>query len=90
LQATLNSDRQLRQRRFLKMVEKLSPQIIERLDAGSAICVARLGHKRLSDGRVMELRIEGRIKDTASPDVSRLHSGSKMCGRAVTTNVTLG
>jgi hypothetical protein len=46
------------QSRF-KIVEKLIPQIIQPLELVNAIGVARLGRTPLSDGWVMELRIEG-------------------------------
>jgi hypothetical protein len=71
----ITTNQELRQC-FLKMVEKLIPQLFQRLETGSAIRVARLGHKRLSGDRIMELRIKGCIKDSAAPDVSHLLKGS--------------
>jgi hypothetical protein len=71
----ITTNQELRQR-FLKMVEKLIPQFIQRLETGSAMRVARLGHQRPSDGRIMALRIQGCIKDTAAADVNHVLKGS--------------
>jgi hypothetical protein len=70
------TNREFRQRRFLKQIEKLIPEIIAALEDGSVVCAAHLGCKHLSDGRVMELQLEARLIDTRPPDVSRRFSKS--------------
>jgi hypothetical protein len=57
----LVSDRELRPRRLLKRIEKLIPQMIEKLDKKGGIVVAKLRRKYLSGDRVMELTLEARL-----------------------------
>jgi hypothetical protein len=57
----LVSDRELRQRRLLKRLEQLIPQMIEKLDKKGGIVVAKLGRKHLFGDRVMELTLEARL-----------------------------
>jgi len=52
--SNVTSNRELRQRRWLKRIETLLPQMIEKADQEGGIVVAQLGKKHLPDGRVVE------------------------------------
>ena len=49
----------LRQRRFLEVVKDRIVQIIHALEHGNVQCEFVLGNRRLSDGRVMKLKLIG-------------------------------
>ena len=49
----------LRQRRFLEVVKDRIVQIIQALEDGNIQCEFVLGKRRLSDGRVMKLKLTG-------------------------------
>ena len=49
----------LRQRRFLEVVKDRIAQIIQALERGDVQCEFVLGKRRLSDGRVMKLKLTG-------------------------------
>ena len=59
--AKITSNRELRQRRWLKRIETLLPQMIEKADQEGGIVVAQLGKKHLPDGRVVEFTLEARV-----------------------------
>jgi hypothetical protein len=58
-------NRELRQRRLLKQIEKLIPQMIEEPERGNAICTSRLGVERLSDGRLLQRPMPPEIAPTS-------------------------
>jgi hypothetical protein len=57
----VTSHRELRRRRWLKRIEKLVPQMIDKADKEGGIVVAKLGRKRLPNGHVVEFSLEARI-----------------------------
>ena len=59
--SNVTSNRELRQRRWLKRIETLLPQMIEKADQEGGIVVAQLGKKHLPDGRVVEFTLEARV-----------------------------
>ena len=59
--SNITSNRELRQRRWLKLIETLLPQMIEKADQEGGIVVAQLGKKHLPDGRVVEFTLEARV-----------------------------
>jgi hypothetical protein len=59
--SNITSNRELRQRRWLKRIETLLPQMIEKADQEGGIVVAQLGKKHLPDGRVVEFTLEARV-----------------------------
>ena len=57
--ATLN--RELRRHRWLKRIERLVPQMLEKAEQEGGIVVANLGQKHLSDGRIVKFTLEAKI-----------------------------
>jgi hypothetical protein len=61
MSSNITSNHELRQRRWLKRIETLVPQMIEKADKEGDIVVAQLGKKHLPDGRVVEFTLEARV-----------------------------
>ena len=59
--SNVTSNYELRQRRWLKRIERLVPQMIEKADKEGGIVVAQLGQKHLPDGRLVEFTLEARV-----------------------------
>ncbi|HKH19633.1 MAG TPA: hypothetical protein VKB53_01775, partial [Gammaproteobacteria bacterium] len=57
----VTTNRELRQRRWLKRIERLVPQMLEKADQEGGIVVANLGQKHLPDGRVVAFMLAARV-----------------------------
>lgn len=63
-----SNDLEVKQRQFLQNIDKIIPQMIAKLEEGyTMLAVRQLGHKRLSDGRIIELRLEAEVIGIGSP-----------------------
>jgi hypothetical protein len=63
-----SSDLELKQRQFLKNIDKIIPEMISKLEQGyTMLTVKRLGRKQLLDGRIIELRLEAEVIGIGSP-----------------------
>ncbi len=58
----VTSNRELRQRRWLKRIEKLVPGMIQQAEKEGGIVVAQFGKKRLPDGRVVNFTLEASLE----------------------------
>jgi hypothetical protein len=52
---------ELRRRRWLKRIEKLVPQMLDKAEKQGGIVAANLGHKCLPGGRVVKFSLEARV-----------------------------
>jgi hypothetical protein len=57
----VTTNRELRQRRWLKRIERLVPQMLDKAEQEGGIVVTQLGKKHLPDGRVVEFTLEARV-----------------------------
>jgi hypothetical protein len=60
--SSVTSNRELRQGRWLKRIEKLVPGMIQQAEKEGGTVSAQLGKKCLSDGRVVKFTLEARIE----------------------------
>jgi hypothetical protein len=71
----VSSNGEHQQRQFLEDLAKIIPQMISELEDGSTLTVTRLGRRRLSDGRIMELRLEAEVIGLGSPGIGHQVKG---------------
>ena len=70
--SNVTSNYELRQRRWLKRIETLVPQMIEKAEQAGGIVVAQLGKKRLPDGRVVKFTLAAKL---VQQDAGGAHKG---------------
>ncbi len=70
--SSVTSNRELRQRRWLKRIAKLVPRMIQQAEKEGSIVVAQLGQKRLPDGRVVKFTLEARVEHTDAGGAHKL------------------
>jgi hypothetical protein len=63
---------ELRQRRWLKRIATLVPQMIDKAEQEGDIVVANLGQKRLPDGRIVKFTLEAKL---VQQDAGGAHQG---------------
>jgi hypothetical protein len=56
----------------LHWIEKLVPKMLAKAEQAGAIVVAKLGHQRLADGRLIELFLEAKL---VQQDAGGVHQG---------------
>jgi hypothetical protein len=68
----VTTNRELRQRRWLKRIERLVPQMLDKAEQKGGIVVASLGQKRLPDGRVVKFTLKAKL---VQQDAGGAHKG---------------
>jgi hypothetical protein len=69
---SVTSNRELRQRRWLKRIAQLVPGMIDKAEKEGGIVVTQLGQKRLSDGRIVTFTLEARVVHTDAGGAHKL------------------
>jgi hypothetical protein len=69
---SVTTNPELRQRRWLKRIATLVPQMLDKAGKESDIVVANLGQKKLADGRVVTFMLEAKL---VQQDAGGAHQG---------------